>query len=120
MFPAYRRNGYTYRQEVIIISLHIPDALSGALLLLLLAVVSYLTNAVNNANKRQERQAAEINDLQNNGGDMKTELKVKAMQAEGKIPLAPMVQAAIAMPPPVPSVPADPPIVPKTPGEVIR
>ena len=107
-------------EEVIKIGLHIPDALSGALLLLLLAVVSYLTNAVNNASKRQERQAAAINDLQNNGGQVIIEQKVKAMQAEGKVPLAPMVQAATSMPTPIPALPVDAPIIPKTEGETVR
>ena len=99
---------------------HIPDALASALMLLLLAVVSYLTNAVNSANHRQERQAAAINELANNGGDAKIEAKVKAMQGEGKIPLAPMVLAAIALPAPVPALPADPPIMPKTSAETLH
>ena len=47
---------------------------------------TYLATRLHDALIRIDRQAVSVNELQNNGGDSKIELKVLSMMGQGKIP----------------------------------
>ena len=47
---------------------------------------TYLATRLHDALLRIDRQAVSVNELQNNGGDSKIELKVLSMMGQGKIP----------------------------------
>ena len=79
---------------------------------------TYFATRLHDALLRLDRQAVTVNELQNNGGDNKIELKVMSMIGQGKIP-APSVTSpglSVASPGSLVTVPVIPPTSPPQEG----